>query len=93
MSQRAKIDSQSPKKWPKGYTVFSQMKGRVVERIELYAAVDSYCISVCFQDHTDFTLKIDLIIESRMGFAALHLNRTTGNQLVLERWPAADQEP
>lgn len=80
----------TPKKWPKGYTVFSEMKGRTVERIELYAAMDSHCISICFQDQTDFTVRLDLMIDARLGFVALQSDRNTGEQQVVARWPAEE---
>jgi hypothetical protein len=78
----------SGKQWPKGYTVFSQMKGRTVERIELYASPESHCVSVCFQDQTDFTVKINLVtMGARLEFVALQSDRNNGDQQVLERWP------
>ena len=83
-----------PKKWPKGYTVFSQMKGRAVERIELYAETDSHVVSICFQDQTDFTVKIDLMVDARLGFVAVQSDRSNGDQQVVGRWPAdGSQEP
>jgi hypothetical protein len=81
---------QIPKKWPKGYTVFSEVKGRAVERIELYAEMDSYCVSIWFQDQTDFTVRINLMIDARLGFVALQSDRSAGDQRVLERWPSEE---
>jgi hypothetical protein len=78
------------KQWPKGYTVFSQMKGRTVERIELYASPESHCVSVCFQDQTDFTVKINLVtMGAWLEFVASQSDRSSGNQQVLEAWPEA----
>jgi hypothetical protein len=76
------------KRWPKGYTVFSQMKGRTVERIELYASPESHCVSVCFQDQTDFIVKINLVtMGARLEFVALQSDRSSGDEQVLEAWP------
>ncbi len=82
-----KDDRPSGKPWPKGYKVFPQMKGRTVERVELYASPDSHCISVCFEDQTDFTVKIDLVTRSAyLEFVASETDRNTGSQQVLESW-------
>jgi hypothetical protein len=80
-------DSPASKKWPKGYTVLSEVKGRTVERIEVYAALDSHCVSICFQDQTDITVRIDLIMDARLGFVVLQSDRITGDQRVLKSWP------
>jgi len=80
-------ETPAPKQWPKGYTVFSQMKGRTVERVELYASPESHCVSVCFQDQTDFTVKIDLVTRSAyLEFVVSSSDRNTGNQQVLDSW-------
>jgi len=86
-----KRPDQPPNQWPKGYTVFSQMKGRAVERIELYAGTDSHVISICFQDQTDFTVKIDLMIDARLGFVTVQSDRSTGDQQVLKLWPTIEE--
>jgi hypothetical protein len=61
-----------------------------VERIELYVAMDSHCISICFQDQTDFTVRLDLMIDSRLGFVALQSDRNTGDQQMVARWPSEE---
>ena len=80
-------ETRTPAQWPKGYTVFSEFKGRTVERVEVYAALDSHCISICFQDQTDFTVRIDVIMDARLGFVVLQSDRSTGDQRVLKSWP------
>jgi hypothetical protein len=84
-------ETSTSKKWPKGYTVFSEVKGRTVERIEVYASMDSHCVSICFQDQTDITVSIDLIVNARMGFVVLQSDRSTGDQQVLQSWPQAPE--
>ena len=72
--------------------VFSQVKGQTVERIELYASMDSHCVSICFQDQTDFTVKIHRMVDSRLGFVVLLSDRSTGDQQALECWPVWVEE-
>jgi hypothetical protein len=80
-------ETSTSKKWPKGYTVLSEVKGRTVERIEVYASTDSHCVSICFQDKTDTTVRIDLIMDARLGFVVLQSDRSIGDQRVLKSWP------
>ena len=80
-------ETKTPAQWPKGYSVFSEFKGRTVERVEVYAALDSHCVSICFQDQTDFTVRIDVIMDARLGFVVLQSDRSTGDQRVLKSWP------
>ena len=74
--------SQKPEKATRGCTVFSEMKGRTVEKIELFVSADYHCISIRFLDKTDFTLEIDPCLR----FTALHSDWKMGNQRVLKRW-------
>jgi hypothetical protein len=60
------------------------MKGRTVEQIEVWLSSDYPCVSIRFQDKTDFTVQID----TRPILNAVHSDWKTGNQRVLKRWPA-----
>jgi hypothetical protein len=64
-------------------TAFPEMKGRIVENIEVSVSSGYPCIFIRFQDKTDFTIEIDtcLILE------AMYSDWKTGNQRVLKRWP------
>jgi hypothetical protein len=79
---RKGTSSRKPKKATRGCTVFSEMKGRTVEKIELSVSADYHCISIRFLDKTDFTVEIDPCLR----FTALHSEWKTGNQRVLKRW-------
>jgi hypothetical protein len=61
---------------------FSEMKGRTVEQIEVWLSSDYHCVSIRFQDKTDFTVEID----TRLILNAVHSDWKTGNQRVLKRW-------
>jgi hypothetical protein len=63
---------------------FPEMKGRTVEQIEVWLSSDYPCVSIRFQDKTDFTVQID----TRLILNAVHSDWKTGNQRVLKRWPA-----
>ena len=62
---------------------YTEMKGRAVEWIEVCVASDYRCVSVRFDDKTDFTVEID----TRLVLTALHSDWKTGNMRVLRRWP------
>jgi len=66
---------------------YKEMKGRTVERIEVWSSSEYRCISIRFEDKTDFTVEI----EPRMAFHALHSDSKTGEMRVLKRWPAIEE--
>lgn len=72
---------------PTGCVQYTEMKGRTVERIEVYLSSDYPCVSVRFEDKTDFTVEID----ARLVFTAQHSDWKTGNMRVLKRWPAIEE--
>jgi len=63
------------------------MKGRKVERIDVWFSSNYPCVSVRFEDKTDFTVEID----TRLVFTALHSDWKTGNMRVIRRWPAVEE--
>ncbi len=66
---------------------FPEMKGRTVERIEVWLSSDYRCVSIRFEDNTDFTVEID----TRLVCHALHTGWKTGNMRVLKRWRALEE--
>ncbi len=74
----------SAKKRSDRITAFPEMKGRTVENIEVSVSSGYPCVSIRFQDKTDFTVEID----THLTFEAMHSDWKTGNQRVLKRWPA-----
>lgn len=74
-------------KCPNSLTTFPEMKGRTVERIDVYLSSDYHSVSVRFEDKTDFTVEID----TRLVLTALHSDWKAGNMRVLTRWPAMEE--
>lgn len=72
------------RRWLQSCVRYKEMKGRTVERIEVWFSSDYHCVSIRFEDKTDFTVEID----TQMVFHALHSDWRTGNMRVLKRWPA-----
>lgn len=68
-------------------TTFPEMKGRTVERIEVCLSSDYHCVSIRFEDKTDFIVEMD----TRMICHALHSDWKTGNMRVLKRWPTIEE--
>jgi hypothetical protein len=66
---------------------YTEMKGRTVERIEVWLSSDYHCVSIRFEDKTDFTVEMD----TRMICHALHSDWKTGNMRVLKRWPPFEE--
>lgn len=62
---------------------YTEMKGRTVERIEVSLSSDYRCVSIRFEDKTDFTIEID----TRLACEAFHADWKTGNMRILKRWP------
>lgn len=75
---------------PRGCVRYSQMKGKLVDFVELYVSSDYRCISIRFQDKTDFCVEIDPCIG--LTFNAMHSDWKAGNQRVLKRWPSVNSE-
>ncbi|HEX3154936.1 MAG TPA: hypothetical protein VHV32_09940 [Candidatus Angelobacter sp.] len=72
---------------PTGCVQYTEMKGRTVERIDVCLSSDYHCISVRFEDKTDFTVEID----TRLVLTALHSDWKAGNMRVLRRWPVIEE--
>jgi hypothetical protein len=75
---------------PRGCVRYSQMKGKLVDFVELWVSSDYRCISIRFQDKTDFTVEIDPCLG--LTFNAMHSGWKTGDQRVLKRWPSVNSE-
>ena len=63
---------------------FPQIKGRTVEKVQLFTSAEAHSISIRFADKTD----LRFVIDSWFTFQADHSDWRTGNQRVLKRWPA-----
>jgi len=72
---------------PGGRVQYTEMQGRTVERIDVCLSSDYHCVSIRFEDKTDFTVEID----TRLVLTALHSDWKTGNMRVLRRWPAIEE--
>jgi hypothetical protein len=68
-------------------TTFPEMKGRTVELIEVCLSSDYHCVSIRFQDKTDFTVEID----TRLVCQAMHSDWKTEDMRVLKRWPVIEE--
>ncbi|HEY2234667.1 MAG TPA: hypothetical protein VGK01_14420 [Candidatus Angelobacter sp.] len=75
---------------PRGCVRYSQVKGKIVDFVELWVSLDYRCITIRFQDKTDFCVQIDPCIG--LTFNAMHSDWKTGNQRVLKRWPSVHGE-
>ncbi|MBZ5489997.1 MAG: hypothetical protein LAO76_03580 [Acidobacteriia bacterium] len=73
---------------PTGCVRYTEMKGRTVERIDVCLSSDYHCVSIRFEDKTDFTVEID----TRLVLTALHSDWKAGNQRVLKRWATIREE-
>ncbi len=61
---------------------FPQMKGRTVEKLELFTSADDHSVAIQFQDRTLLSLRFEL------GFtvSADYLDFKTGDGRVIKRW-------
>ncbi len=61
---------------------FPQMKGRTVEKLELFTSTDDHSIAIRFQDRTLLSLRFEL------GFTVSteYLDFKTGDGRVIKRW-------
>ncbi len=73
------------KRMPSGRRVvdFPQIKGKTVERIELYTSDDYHAISVRFQDRTSLNFAIDPGFTVKTDYE----DWKTGNGRRLKSWP------
>lgn len=72
------------KKKTRGRVVeFPHIKGRTVEKVQLFISAEYRSISICFSDKTD----LRFVIDSWFTFQTDHSDWRTGNQRVLKRWP------
>ena len=67
---------------------FPQMKGRTVEKLELFTSSDDHSIEIQFQDKTLLSFRLEL------GFTlnAEYLDSKTGDGRVIKRWPPIRSE-
>jgi len=72
---------------PEGRVQYTEMKGRTVERIDVCSSSDYHCVSIRFEDKTDFTVELD----TRLVLTALHSGWQSGNMRVLKRWPKFEE--
>ena len=90
-SSKSKPDKRVRKRrLPRGCVRYSQLKGKLVDFVELYVSSDYRCISIRFQDKTDFCVEIDPCFG--LTFNAMHSDWKTGDQRVLKRWPSVNSE-
>jgi hypothetical protein len=62
---------------------FANMKGRMVEAIELDTTSDHHAVSVRFADKTELWL----VLETGFTVRADHVDMQTGDSRLLKRWP------
>jgi len=62
---------------------FPEVKGLIVEKVELSADSDFPCVSIRFSDNTDLTVVIDPWLTFHVDYSSWK----AGNQKVLKRWP------
>src|SRR5947209_7458069 len=62
---------------------FPQMKGRMVENIELFTTADFHAITIDFQDK----IQLNLILEPCVQIVSNFADRSSGEQRILKRWP------
>lgn len=79
----AKRDSPLKQRFLREHVVYPQMKGRVIEQVELYVSSDYRCVSIHCADKSAFTV----VVDSCLTFQAEHVEWKAGNQRVVERWP------
>jgi hypothetical protein len=60
------------------------MKGRIVEKIEMFTTPEHHSITVAFQDDTF----LNLAVEPGFTLRATLQSVKTGNTRVLKRWPS-----
>lgn len=68
---------------------FPQMKGRMVEKVEMFTSADDHSIEIKFQDRTLLSFRLEL------GFtlSAEYLDSKTGDGRVIKRWRPIRSEP
>ncbi len=67
---------------------FPNMKGRKLEKVEIYTSGERYSIVIAFQDRTF----LNLAIEPGFTLHAVQEDRQPGDMKVLRRWPAIYSE-
>ena len=75
---------------PRRCVRYLQFKGKMVDFVELYVSSGYRCVSIRFQDKTDFCVEIDPYIG--LTFNAMHSDWKTPNQRVLRSWPTVRSE-
>ena len=77
------------RKFPGRKTVgFPQMKGRTVEKVELFTSSDDHSIEIRFQDKTLLNFRFELGFTLRAGY----LDSKTGDGRTIRRWPPIRSE-
>lgn len=64
------------------FAEFPQMKGRTVERIEIFTLSNTHSLTIYFQDKTF----LNLLIEPSLSIAS-RFSDGRGDEKVLKRWP------
>jgi hypothetical protein len=75
---------------PRGCVRYSHLKGKIVDFVELWVSSDYRCITIRFQDKTDFCVEIDPCVG--LIFNAMHSDWKNGDQRVLKRWSSVHGE-
>lgn len=76
--------SRSSRKRP----AFTEVKGKVVERVEVSTSHDNCSIGILFQDRTYLAFDVDPILRITPDFS----DWKTGNYKLLKRWPPVDSD-
>jgi hypothetical protein len=72
------------KKFPgRKFVEFPEMKGRTVEKIEVFTTPEYHSITIAFQDKTLLNLAVEPGFTLRGSLQSIR----TGNARVLRRWP------
>jgi|SRR5579884_2405482 len=80
---KRRLLSQPKQPPPSNRLTFTQVNGRIIERVEISAEPDYQCVCIRFQDNTD----LNIVMESGLLFRAELSKWKAGNQRVLKRWP------
>ena len=79
-AQMALIERKLPNR---RFVEFPQMKGRIVERIEIFTMSNTHSLTIYFQDKTF----LNLLVEPSLSISP-RFSDGTGDEKVLKRWAA-----
>ena len=90
-ARRSTAKSPTPRKrrYAGQHLEFPRMKGRKVEKIEIFSDTDHHSIVIEFQDKT----ALDLEIEPSFTLKAVQEDFRSSEVKVLRRWPAMHSQP